>query len=271
MAEHDPAYGRHVEAERERLGADHPLFRTQYALEPVSTAAQLLGGAQLALLQGDHRPLDGPTPGRAYVAGIDLAGPAEVDPADEGRRRAVDRTVITIAEVDRPADLTIPRARVVAAHIWEGRPHREQLADTVALLTHWRVGTAAVDATGLGQPIAEMLVAALGASRVRPVTLTGQSKSELGYALLSAINTGALKLPAADRDAEPWRTVWREARACERFMRSATLMAWRAPPGQHEDSLVSLALASHAARLVPRIFAAAMIVHPERYPDEGRY
>ena len=179
--------------------------------------------------------------------------------------------MITIAEVDRPADLTSPRARVVAACIWEGRPHREQIADAVALLTRWRVGTAAVDATGLGRPVAEMLAAALGAGRVRPVTLTGQSKSDLGYALLSAINTGALKLPAADRDAEPWRTFWREARACERVMRSATLMAWRAPAGQHEDTLVSLALVGCAARFAPPVLAAGVIEHPERYPGEGRY
>ena len=91
VAEHNPAYGRHVEAERDRLGADHPLFRTQYALEPVSTASPAARRGQLGLLQGDHPPSDGPVAGRAYVAGIDLAGPAEVDPADEGRRRAVDR------------------------------------------------------------------------------------------------------------------------------------------------------------------------------------
>ena len=29
----NPAYGRFVTAERERLGEEHPLFRTQYALE----------------------------------------------------------------------------------------------------------------------------------------------------------------------------------------------------------------------------------------------
>jgi phage FluMu gp28-like protein len=141
----------------------------------------------------------------------------------------------------------------------------------VAILSHWRVGTAAVDATGLGQPIAELLVGALGASRVRPVSLTAQSKSELGFGLLSAINTGALQLPAADRDAEPWRTFWREARACERVARAGAQMGWRAPAGQHEDSLVALALVAHAARFAAPGHAAGVIGHPERYPDQGRY
>ena len=277
VAEHNPAYRRHVEAERERLGADHPLFRTQYALEPASSAARLLGETQLALLQGEHRPLDEPTPGRSYVAGIDLAGPAEVDPADQGRRREVDRTVIAIAEVERSALAADPSAppsvmaRVVAAHIWEGRPHQAQLVDLVAILRRWRVGTAAVDASGLGQPIAELLAGALGAGRVRPVTMTSPSKSELGYALLSAINAGALTLPAADRDREPWRTFWREASACERTMRPGAMMAWRAPSGQHEDTLVALALVGQAARFAPPVHVAGMIAHPERYPGEGRY
>ncbi|MBI4236544.1 MAG: hypothetical protein HY688_04235, partial [Chloroflexi bacterium] len=45
VAAHNPSYGRFVEAERERLGPTHPLFRTQYALEPLDGAGGLFSPA----------------------------------------------------------------------------------------------------------------------------------------------------------------------------------------------------------------------------------
>ena len=69
-----PLYGRYVESERERLGEEHPLFRTQYRLLPIAPGEGMFNRSQLALLRGGHARLRGPLPGRVYVAGVDVAG-----------------------------------------------------------------------------------------------------------------------------------------------------------------------------------------------------
>ncbi|MFQ6020225.1 MAG: hypothetical protein ACE5KW_05670, partial [Dehalococcoidia bacterium] len=60
VAEHNPAYARFVEAERQRLGEDHPLFLTQYALKTMSGGGRLFSPALRAQLQGQHRRLHAP-------------------------------------------------------------------------------------------------------------------------------------------------------------------------------------------------------------------
>lgn len=54
VAAENPAYGRFVEREMARLGAAHPLIRTQYRMELLPEAGRLLGAQQLALMAGDH-------------------------------------------------------------------------------------------------------------------------------------------------------------------------------------------------------------------------
>ena len=48
VAERNPQYARYVEGERARLGENHPLFLTQYALKTVSGGGRLFAAAQRA-------------------------------------------------------------------------------------------------------------------------------------------------------------------------------------------------------------------------------
>ena len=48
VARHNPDYRAFVEAERRRLGEDHPLFRTQYALIPLHGGGGFLTRQQLS-------------------------------------------------------------------------------------------------------------------------------------------------------------------------------------------------------------------------------
>ncbi len=98
VAEHNPPYGAYVLGERERLGAAHPLFLTQYALKTILGAGRLFGAAQLSLMNGGHAWLEAPLPGDIYVAGLDIAGEAET-PSLAGRH---DSTVLTIGRVVQP-------------------------------------------------------------------------------------------------------------------------------------------------------------------------
>jgi len=122
----------------------------------------------------------------------------------------------------------------------------------VRLAGHWRIERLAVDATGLGQPLARELERELG-ERVDAVNFTGSVKSELGYALLAAVRSGRLKLYRDDGSRES-RSCRAELAACRaRF--SGPAMRWAAPAGGHDDYAVSLALCLRAAEGlgVPRV------------------
>jgi hypothetical protein len=204
VAEHNPAYGAFVQAERDRLGAAHPIFRTQYELRAVAPEDALFDEAALRGLRGDHGRRDAPDPDRLYVAGVDVAGPAELgaDPSEGGGRPGrPDATVVTIAELDPdrwwtsdPGAPGPPPLRVVRHVAWAGRPHLEQHEELARLLGEaWPCRAIAFDATGLGQAPCELLRRRLG-ERVVPVTFTGPRKSELGYALLAAVNSRRVAL-----------------------------------------------------------------------------
>src|SRR5262249_11710716 len=134
VAETNPAYGRHVKAEIDRLGEHHPIVRTQYLLRTVAGGGRFLDAAQVDLLPGDHPPEDRPSGRRAapgaYVAGLDVAGEDEEDPSGEAVRvnPRRDSTVLTIAfaaqaRVERR--VVEPRFEVVQQYAWRGDRHRE--------------------------------------------------------------------------------------------------------------------------------------------------
>jgi hypothetical protein len=288
VAEQNPEYGRFVEAERDRLGATHPTFLTQYELKPVAGKGGFLDEEQLRRLQGDHPRERSPRPGRTYVAGVDVAGPAE---------SAVERhdsTVITIAEVvsaeegrietlpdgstiewapseeEAPAE---PTLRVVEIVEWRGRSHAEQHRELLRLLdATWRCRSIAFDATGLGQAPCELLRARLG-ERVVPVVLTARRKSQLGFDLIGAINGRRVTMWAAGPEDEAAREFWGQIRGLRRDLRPGGLMGWGAgSSGGHDDFATSLALAVFAGRSGASLWpepACVVIPGVSPYANEG--
>src|SRR5512136_2229958 len=102
VARHNRDYAAYVDAERQRLGEDHPLFLTQYRLLPVRAGGGFFSAAQKAQLAGKHSRMRQPVPGKVHIAGIDLAGEAETESqeyltSNHARR---DATVVTIGELD---------------------------------------------------------------------------------------------------------------------------------------------------------------------------
>jgi len=247
VARLNPAYGRFVEAERERLGEEHPLFRTQYALRPVSGGGWLFDGPRRAQMQGTHPRQHAPAAGETYVAGLDIGGQGQ----------GHDATVLTIARVVPAASSALvqePRLEIVEHVAFDGEPHDAVLARLADVLgSVWRVRRLAVDATGLGETLARFLARALGEDVVRPFKFTAESKSRLGFALLAAVNGGRLKGYAADGSGE-YTAFWREVELARVAYRPNQTMNFFVPPSEgHDDYLVSLALALEAARdLDPR-------------------
>jgi len=249
---HNPAYGRFVEAERQRLGEDHPLFRTQYALLPIAGGGRLLTRAQVSAMLGDHPRLRLPERGGTYVVAIDIGGEAQAS-AELGPVREPDSTAVTIAAVDQPADSKLPVLRVVEQATWTGAPHAQLIGRLTSFIRPWRPRCIVVDATGMGQPVAGMLEREFG-SRVKPFVFTERSKSDLGYEFLSLVNGGRLRLYAQDGSSEYRETVHQLERARAIYRPNRTLGFDVPASAGHDDLLMSLALLSAAVKdMSPRV------------------
>jgi hypothetical protein len=252
VAEWNPEYARYVEGERARLGENHPLFLTQYALKTISGGGRLFSASQRSQLQGTHARQSVPIAGEVYVAGLDLGGQEFEGTGEQGTRSRHDTSVLTIARAVKPAsDAVVPEPRLeVVEHIsFSGTAHDAlfaRLADVLGGV--WGVRRVAVDATGLGETLARLLMRRLGDDVVRPVRFTAETKSRLGYGLLAAVNGGRLKMYAADGSRE-YSEVWREVELARVHYRPSRQMNFFVVPSDgHDDYVVSLSLAVDAAR-----------------------
>ena len=208
--------------------------------------------AQRAQMQGDHPRLHSAQQGRIYVAGIDLAGEAEELEGQLLRSTNLrqDSTVITIGELDFSNVAALQKQsgiRVVDHYVWTGKRHVDLYPQLLDLLKNvWHCRKVVVDATGVGQPVSAFLREAVG-SAVSPSTFTQTSKSELGFNLLAAVNSGRLKIYACDGSAESQK-FWTEMEKARSFYRpSQTLNFYVDPSDGHDDFLMSLALLVEAA------------------------
>ncbi len=126
-----------------------------------------------------------------------------------------------------------------------------QLVDLLQRVWHCR--RVVVDATGLGQGPASFLERTLGRSVVEPFTFTAQSKSRLGFDLLAAVNSGRLKMYAADGSPD-YQEFWRQLERAEAHFRPNRTVNFMVDPKHgHDDFLASLALLVRPAQYAPRV------------------
>ena len=263
VAKYNPQYLAFVESERNRLGENHPLFMTQYRLLPVRGGGGFLNTLQKEQLQGVHKRISRGENGKVYVAGIDLAGEAETDEEDfkKSMNPRQDSTVVTIGEVEIIPILPISNntnnsigdkgkavsIKIVEHQVWTGHKHTELYSTLIDLIkTVWRCRAVVIDATGIGQPVASFLRQALG-SRIIPFNFSAPAKSELGFNLLAAINSGRLKMYAADNSPE-YVEFWHEMERAKGYYRASQTMNFFVDTNEgHDDYLMSLALLVEAA------------------------
>jgi len=144
--------------------------------------------------------------------------------------------------------------KIVEHYQWSGKRHTELYPQLVDLLKNvWHCRRVVVDATGIGQPVASFLKQTLGRS-VLPFTFTASAKSQLGFNLLAAINSGSLKMYSPDGSPE-YQEFWYQMEKAKSYYRPSQTMNYFLDPSQgHDDFLMSLALVVEASRhYEPRI------------------
>jgi hypothetical protein len=267
VADFNPAYARYVEGERARLGGNHPLFLTQYALKTISGGGRLFSASQRAQLQGTHARQSAPSSEEVHVAGLDLGGQEWDGDENTKNEKRNDASVLTIARAVMPPSNAIvqePRLEIVEHLAFSGTAHDALFVRLADLLGEvWRVRRVAVDATGLGETLARLLSRRLGDDVMQPVKFTAESKSKLGYGLLAAANGGRLKMYAADGLRE-YAEFWREAELARvRYRPNRQMNFFVAPSDGHDDYVVSAALAVQAANEIetrPRLARGRLAV-----------
>ncbi|GAI39598.1 unnamed protein product [marine sediment metagenome] len=170
--------------------------------------------------------------------------------------------MVTIGELDFSICDDIqkqPGIRVVEHYRWTGQKHARLYPRLVDILKSvWRCRKVVVDATGIGQPVSSFLRKALG-SRVSAFTFTTRAKSELGFNLLAAINSGRLKVYKGD-GSEDEQEFWLELERAKSQYRASMTMNFYVDPSQgHDDFLISLALAVEAANQYERKTAVGSV------------
>ena len=197
-----PAYGAFVDEQVARLGRTHPMVRSQYFSEEISTEGGLFPPARLGLMQGSHPARELPELGKSYALLVDLAGedeamrrgtPAGLEQPEMLANPGRDATAITVVEVDLhlQADQLVgkPIYKVVQRYLWMGEKHSTQYARLLALVERWQPQRIVVDASGVGAGVASFLADRFG-ERVTQLRFTQQVKSRLGWGFLAVIDTG---------------------------------------------------------------------------------
>ena len=190
--------------------------------------------------------------------GIDLAGRSEQsdNPRLKTNRPFMDSTVVTIGELrstNAGHGSPLPSLGVVEHFWWTMLPQSESFSRLVHILSEvWGCRRVVVDATGIGAGVADFLRKSIGPSVVKPFTFTARSKSDLGFDLLAAVNSGRLRMYKPDGSPESTE-FWSQISKARRTVRpNQTINFFVDPSEGHDDFLSSLALLVKASEYTPR-------------------
>lgn len=263
-----PAYGHFVRGQVERLGRNHPAVKSQFYSEEIESECGMFPPQRLALLAGSHPRLDQPEQDRNYAFLLDTAGEDEnasatafeaIGLASPGR----DATALTVVEVDTQAAGSRldrrPVYRVVARRLWVGVRHTRLYEQILALAETWRAWRVVADATGVGAGLASFLERALP-GRLEAFTFNSSTKSHLGWAFLSLVETGRFKdwqrSAGIFGEAGGWQEeFYAQMAACQMEVLPGPerRLKWGVPDGKrdpasgdflHDDLVISAALAA---------------------------
>jgi phage terminase large subunit-like protein len=198
-----------------RLQLPERIWREEYLAEFMDDVGQVFRGIRAAATA----PLDSqPQPGTRYVAGLDWG-------------RESDYTAIVVIDTARKA--------VVALDRFNGQTWSLQRARLTALAERWSLAVIWAESNSIGGPNIEALQQA--GLPVRAFATTARSKPDLIESLALGIERGEVALL-------PDEILLNELGNYRLERLPAGGYRYAAPEGQHDDLVIALALAWHAAR-----------------------
>lgn len=229
------AYQSHVDKQIDAIGADHPLFLSQYALEEVDSQAGMFAPELRFLMRGQHERHPEPVDGEHYYMTIDVGGEAsDSEDVEVSGRDSTAVTVFTRKWVEFGSIW-----QVVARHRFTGEKPE---AVVLRVVERWKPIQIVVDATGIGAGVASMLDA--HHSNVIPFVFNQPSKSRLGWDFIGLCRQGRFLDHREDGSANQ-RLFWHEVEAAqlEVLPGPGRLCRWSVPESAgHDDLLISAAL-----------------------------
>ena len=193
-----PAYGAFVAEQVAKLGRHHPLVRTQYYSEEIDAEGGLFPPERLVLLYGVHPPQVQPQPGQVYAMALDVAGEDEAGGQDLDGLKNPDRDqtalVVVRVRLETLSDpgVRLPSYEMVFRQQWTGVKHTLIYQQILSMAHTWQIHYLIADATGVGAGLTAFLTRSLG-SKVIPFVFNSKTKSDLGWAFLSLVDSGRLK------------------------------------------------------------------------------
>lgn len=291
VAAENPAYGRFLANQEAKLGANHPIIRSEYYLEPLDSDGGLFPTARQQLARGSHPRQRIPQPGAIYIATIDYGG------IDESATNAIaalnspgrDYTICYIHEIipsEMPAFLT---RDILANH---GSPHFQSAPGSPSLaqrlisyLTTWQPIAIISDATGIGAGITDYLAAHIPYP-VIPFTFTPKSKAALGSHYITLLETSRIHHFTEPPNAgilTDENHFFAQMAACAYELPANgnfdTHLRWYVPPTHttrtpsgviptHDDRLIAHTLIAHADQLITAGKIRISQAHAAQIPAE---
>jgi hypothetical protein len=205
--------------------------------------------ARLALLKANSKYLPEQEMATAFL--IDCAGTDEAQRQGEDylTNPGRDSTTLSMCAIDlsQLATLQAPIYRIYARHSWQGTDPLTIYGQVTALAETARPQYFVVDGTGVGDGLAALLTRKYGPERVIVVRFNARVKSDIGYRLISIVNTGRLRLHSNPHSVQ---LQYQHARA-EVLPGPGKTMRWGVPEGArdsqnnaliHDDYLLADAL-----------------------------
>lgn len=267
-------YKKFVEGEIARLGEDSISIRTQFRLLPISGAGLLFNEIQRHLLKGVHTWLDAPVEDEFYICGIDMGGEQRPKPGEESKASGKrDSTIVSIGRVAYN-ELQLTTVEICHQTWWTGMRYMDQYAAIVALVEQWNLHHLTIDATGLGEGMAALLIEKFGENRVTAFKFSRPSKSRMTFQFLSLVNSARLKMYTPDEAPQAlYEEAWKQLKLARYMVPGEGLITMYCNPNDcHDDFLLSIGLLTDAMEKVEQPPQEAKVVKPKRlYQGESRY
>lgn len=219
-AERWPPFAKHYYGQVAKWGADHPLIKISYDLEDIDSLGRFLSTAQvMGMLNSEHKRQFAPTPGKEYIALIDIGGEeieglalekAERMLEDDDSGKAVDSTALWIAEIDRSnTEHGWPRILLRDLKVWRGGNMQYTPAGGIGqqevilnLLNMWAPRGVVVDSVGIGYQMSRFFRARYSKGKMIPYKASTRTVTEDLYSFLGMVNNDRIKMWINDSSQE---------------------------------------------------------------------